>query len=102
MQHINPTDSFKQCEENTKNSESNGCLMRLTPFAVWAHRLSKEDLFKAVKLQTKMTHSNDIPIEACYLYCYAISLLINGATPAEAFKLTKEEVKSDKILQWFE
>jgi hypothetical protein len=49
-----------------------------------------------------MTHSNDIPIEACYLYCYAISLLINGATPAEAFKLTKEEVKSDKILQWFE
>jgi ADP-ribosylglycohydrolase len=49
---------------NTKESESNGCLMRLTPFAVWAYQLEKVDLFDAVKLQTMMTHSNEIAIEA--------------------------------------
>jgi ADP-ribosylglycohydrolase len=47
--------------------------MRLTPFAVWAHKLPKEELKIAVKLQTMMTHSNEIAIEASYLYCYAIS-----------------------------
>ena len=76
--------------------------MRLTPFAVWAHKLPKEDLFTAVKLQTMMTHSNEIAIEASYLYCYAIGLLINGASPAETFNKTKEEVKSEKISEWFE
>ncbi len=59
--------------------------MRLTPFAVWAHKLPKEELRIAVKLQTMMTHSNDIAIEASYLYCYAISLLIKGSTPKDAY-----------------
>ena len=49
-----------------------------------------------------MTHTNEIAIEAAFLYCYAIGLLINGATPAETYKVTKEEVKNEKILQWFE
>ncbi len=46
----NPTNSFKTCEVENKSSESNGCLMRLTPFAVWARNLNKEELFIAVKL----------------------------------------------------
>ena len=87
---------------NTKESESNGCLMRLTPFAVWAYRLEKEDLFDAVKLQTMMTHSNEIAIEASQLYCYAISLLIRGKSSTEVFNMTKEAVKSCKIREWFE
>lgn len=49
-----------------------------------------------------MTHSNEIAIEASYLYCYAIGLLINGAKPIDAFNMTKEEVKSSAIKGWFE
>lgn len=78
LKKINPTISFKTCQRENKGSESNGCLMRLTPFAVWAKNLNKEDLFLAVKLQTMMTHASEIAIEASYLYCYAIGLLING------------------------
>ena len=50
MDSPNPTDSFLQCERETKSSQSNGSLMRLTPFAVWAHKLPKEELKIAVKL----------------------------------------------------
>ena len=71
--------------------------MRLTPFAVWAHKLPKEELFLAVKLETMMTHSNSVAIEACYLYCYAIGLLINGYSSQDTFNMTKAEVKNPKI-----
>ena len=50
--------------------------MRATPLAVWGHKLTKDDLYNAVKYQTLMTHSNKVAIDATYLYCYAISLLI--------------------------
>ena len=71
--------------------------MRLTPFAVWAYKLPKEELFIAVKLQTMMTHSNDVAIEASFLYCYAICLLINGYSSQETFNMTKAEVNTPKI-----
>ena len=76
--------------------------MRLTPFAVWAHKLPKAELFIAVKVQTMLTHLNDIAIEASYLYCYAISLMLNGHTSEEAFNMTKREVVSETIREWFE
>ena len=69
---LNPVASFNQTEKVTKRSESNGCLMRITPIAVWAQKLSPEDLFEAVKYQTMFTHSNERAIMACYLYCFAI------------------------------
>jgi ADP-ribosylglycohydrolase len=49
-----------------------------------------------------MTHSNDIAIEATYLYCYAIGLLIKGVSSIDAFNKTKAEVKSVTIKHWFE
>jgi ADP-ribosylglycohydrolase len=76
--------------------------MRLTPFAVWAHNLPKEELKIAVKLQTMMTHSNEVAIEASYLYCYAISLLMKGASSIDAFNKIKAEVQSPMIKDWFE
>jgi len=45
----------------------------MVPIAVWGHKLDKDSLFSAVKLVVLMTHSHDIVIECCYLYCFAIS-----------------------------
>jgi ADP-ribosyl-[dinitrogen reductase] hydrolase len=72
---MDPTLSFKHNLKDTK-SLSNGCLMRITPLAVWGHKLSKDDLYLAVKYQTMFTHANPTAINATYLYCYAIKLLI--------------------------
>jgi len=51
--------------------------MRVTPLAVWGHKLSKDDLYHAVRYQTMFTHANPTAINATYLYCYAISILID-------------------------
>ncbi len=48
-----------------------------------------------------MTHSSEIAIEASYLYCFAISLLIKGETSGDAFIKTKAEVESPTIKEWF-
>ena len=62
-----------------------------------------------MKLQTELTHYNIIAIEASYLYCFCIRLLINRKTPQEAFSETFEEVKrrasisgDSTIRYWFE
>jgi ADP-ribosylglycohydrolase len=53
--------------------------MRVTPLAVWGHKLSRDELYEVVKLETALTHSNQIAIDASYLYCFAIVQLINGS-----------------------
>jgi ADP-ribosylglycohydrolase len=74
-------------------SESNGCLMRITPQAVWGYKLTPNELYEAVKLQTLFTHSNPVAISASYLYCYAIGKLIKGKDSATVYQETWDEAK---------
>lgn len=89
-----PFVSFRNSLENTKLSLSNGCLMRITPLAVWGYKLKDEELYEAVKLQTLFTHSHQIAVDACYLYCFAIKQLIIGASGRSAFKATCNEART--------
>ena len=41
---------FQQVKRCNMGSESNGCLMRITPLVVWAKDLPKEELYQAVRL----------------------------------------------------
>lgn len=109
-ENFRPSDSFQHTLEATYKSQSNGCLMRITPLAVWGHRLSsKEDLYNAVLLQTALTHQNKFAVDACYLYCFAIGILINTGDLDLAYKETKKEAGTLKqiadvepISSWFE
>ena len=72
--------------------------MILAPLAAWAYKLQernvKEDLYEAVKHFVSFIQCNDIVIEVCYLYCYAIRLLINGEIDGQkVYYLTFEEAK---------
>lgn len=44
----------------------------MVPVAIWGHKLDEDSLFAAVKLVVMMTHSHELVVEGCYLYCYAI------------------------------
>jgi len=68
-------------------AETNECLLRLVSFAIWSSRLySNDDLFEAVRLFCSFTHVHELVLESCYLYCYAIRLLIvNGKKMNEAY-----------------
>jgi ADP-ribosylglycohydrolase len=39
-------------------SKANGALMRITPLAVWGHKLSQHDLVQAVMSDAQLTHPN--------------------------------------------
>lgn len=75
--------------------------MRITPLAVFCHNLSKEDLKLAVYLQTYLTHSNEIALEACFLYCLAIQHLIKNPNDNKG---AYEKAKKESILlkTWFD
>jgi ADP-ribosylglycohydrolase len=65
----------------------------MVPFAIWASRLqSKDELFEAVRLYCSFTNTNKEVIEGCYLYCFAIKLLIvDGCSKKEAYDQMVEE-----------
>ena len=90
LNEINAITSYKNSCEQTYKSESNGCLMRISPLAVWGYKLEPAELYEAVKLQTALTHSNGVAIEACYLYCFAIGILIKTGDAQEAYEQTKK------------
>lgn len=58
------------------DSQSNGSLMRITPLAIWAHKLEEQDLDKVVREEVTLTHLNEIPQEAAVCYCLCIKYLI--------------------------
>jgi len=47
LNKIDPIASFENTKSDTR-SLSNGCLMRVTPLAVWGYNLPKDDLYHAV------------------------------------------------------
>ena len=68
--------TFQNVNNVNKNSESNGSLMRSTPLAVYGHRLNREELMQIVTLDCNFTHCHKNVIDAVYLYCLAIGVMI--------------------------
>ena len=65
----------------------------MVPVSIWGHYLDPESLHAVVKLVVMMTHSNELVVETCYLYCYAIKQLLAGFSASETFELTKKETE---------
>ena len=102
---LDPTISFKNTLECTKTSKSNGCLMRITPLALYCSSMNKDDMYMAITLETMFTHPLKLAIDACYLYCYAIKLLIDGMSRSDTFEEIKKEASLRKFTQlqsWLE
>ena len=93
-------------ESSNGTSQSNGSLMRLTPLAVWAHRLSPAQIAKAARIEASMTHSNPTIQHANACYVLAISHLIRDpGNKSEAFGAAKHYADTegnDDIKEWFQ
>ena len=44
----------------------------MVPVAIWGLKLDPDSLYAVVKIVVMMTNCNELVIEACYLYCYAL------------------------------
>jgi len=92
-------------EQHNGSSQSNGSLMRLTPLAVWAHRLSPAQAARAARIEASMTHSNPTIQHANACYVLAISHLINRPGDiAGALKAATDYANTEgneEIKDWF-
>ena len=99
----------------SEKSESNGALMRVTPIAVFWHRLEghategsseyKEWIYKAAVEDGSFTHCNKIVLFINGLYWYVISMIINQLPLKEVYDVLCEqinELNNEDISNWLE
>lgn len=105
---MNNRDYYHRAVEASENfnsdSLSNGALMRITPLAVWClHLKNKEEIFKTIELEHKITHSNRLVHFADFLYVLVIRWLIkkNGDTKY-AYRKIDSFLKGEKNPNWEE
>jgi ADP-ribosylglycohydrolase len=86
--------------------------MRITPLIVWARELSDEDFEKAIRLQSYLTHSDDMLHEATFIYSYAIRKIIKDPSvkPVQlyedmrnlCYQRLREGKSKGNITDWFD
>jgi len=85
-------------------SQSNGGLMRITPLCVWTSKLSREEIIRAVREETRLTHSNETAQNVSIAYVYTINYLLNHSGEYEqAYQKCKEivnELNDQDIKSW--
>ncbi|CAF1585018.1 unnamed protein product, partial [Didymodactylos carnosus] len=64
-----------QCSQPDR--QSNGCLMRLAPIALFFHRDAKDAVYYAGE-SARTTHGHQIAIDSCRLYAALICAALNG------------------------
>jgi ADP-ribosyl-[dinitrogen reductase] hydrolase len=88
-------------------SHSNGSLMRITPLAVWCHKLTQAEIERAVPLDVRFIHHNTVVETVCIGYCLAIKHLLTDPTDPErrfkAFEVCYEYCKREKeVSSWLD
>lgn len=111
--NLDPDVTFKKAMYHSFDAENNSCFSRILPLAIWGYQLSNDDFYEAVKLVCFFSHCKPAVIDACYLYCLAVKLLIQDMKPREVYEEVKRQAKEElkgmqkfdgvdkPILDWF-
>jgi ADP-ribosylglycohydrolase len=76
--------------------------MRCTPLAVWCHRLTREEIEKAVPKDVNFTHNNRLSEKVVVTYCLAIQYLLQHPKDTDrrlrTFDLCAEYCKTNEMM----
>ncbi|QKF94512.1 ADP-ribosylglycohydrolase [Fadolivirus algeromassiliense] len=95
-------DIINNAAKFNKESLSNGCLMRISPLAIYGVRLTDEQLLQCCYEDTVMTNPNPITVDAVGVYCIALKtalltrdkkMIFNNAYSAAKTDLVKNIIK---------
>ena len=93
----NYSDIVNNSKQYNKTSLSNGCLMRISPLAIYGLKLSDKLLLQYCYEDTIMTNPNLITIDAVGVYCIAIKTALVTNDKTIIFKKAFAVAKTDKI-----
>ncbi|CAJ0565030.1 unnamed protein product, partial [Mesorhabditis spiculigera] len=76
-------------------SQSNGCLMRISPLPVFYWRRPFEEWAPYIAEDVALTHCHPVPAVLCEIYCRAIHLLINGESVENVYRTLLESTNNN-------
>lgn len=95
---IHQAELMRRGSKLAESSQSNGCLMKISPLIVWCRNLNPEEIFRAVWEEVGLTHSNSTVRIACAFFVIVGVGLINGESRQNSYLRTKDFM-GDKINQ---
>lgn len=80
-----PAAAAAAAARQSMGSEANGALMRVSPLAIWGHRLADDVLAAHARADAALTHANAVCGDAGAVFCVAVAAALRGADPAAAY-----------------
>jgi len=80
-----PAAAAAAAARQSMGSEANGALMRVSPLAIWGHRLADDALARHARADAALTHANAVCGDAGAVFCVAVAAALRGADPAAAY-----------------
>lgn len=87
-------------ENSTRRNDhslSNGCLMRISPLAVYGLRLSDAELVQKAQENCRMTNPNELTQDAVAVYCVALKAALEGDNKGRIFRQAYDTSKNETI-----
>lgn len=78
-------DMIRNSHEYNQNSSSNGSLMRISPLGICGLNMSRENLRNIVFDICKLTHPNNVVIDACFVYVVSLVKAIRTGNPRSVY-----------------
>ncbi|VDM99587.1 unnamed protein product [Thelazia callipaeda] len=89
---------IKNVKDYNVGSLSNGCLMRISPLAIYSiNNKSTEQVEEMVRMDCSLTHYEEDTKQAAFSYVTAIRNLLIGKSNKEAYEAALNVVKSTRI-----
>mmetsp|Transcript_21595 Transcript_21595/g.39493 ORF Transcript_21595/g.39493 Transcript_21595/m.39493 type:complete len:341 (-) Transcript_21595:3-1025(-) len=102
---IHTAEMCRRGAKKAADSQSNGCLMRISPLAVFCRNLSPQETISAVLEEVSITHPDETVQWACALYVLTIVNCINGLDRQTAYVQARDAVLASGnslIREWIE
>lgn len=88
-------DIVKNSKKYNKNSLSNGCLMRISPLAIYGLKISSKELEKCAKDNCIMTNPNEITVNATIVFVVTLKELMKTGNKDKAYQKALKKAKND-------
>ena len=79
------TTMVQNSAEQNMHSLSNGCLMRISPLAIYGLTVSDDHYLNIARENCRMTNPNELTQDAVAVYCTALKAALQGKTKREIF-----------------
>jgi ADP-ribosyl-[dinitrogen reductase] hydrolase len=89
---------IKNSAEFNQSSLSNGCLMRISPLAIYGLLLSNSELINCARDNCRMTNPNELTQDAVSVYCVALKAALEGQDRKSIFEIASR-TSTNPIIQ---